>query len=127
MRKAVIAALVLAVMLMAPRVNKIDAAPLEIHTCRHPDNGVETTHTVSLFVACVPKAQQCSQAAQSFKAPKDVRVIKGFPDPFLRPWDASGNPNRCDPKGNTDVPCWAASELVVYKRAPNKKCLCDSD
>jgi hypothetical protein len=99
-----------------------------IHTCRHSDNGVEATYTISVFVACTPKAAQCAQfAAQSFKAPPNVHFIKGFADPLLRPWDSSGVPNRCDPKGNADVPCWAQSELVVYKRAPNPKCLCDSD
>jgi hypothetical protein len=99
-----------------------------VHVCRHPDNGVEYTYTASMFVDCVPKANQCAQTAtQAFKAPPNTRFIKGFPDPFLRPWDSNGNPNRCDPTGNANVPCWAATELVVYKRAPNKKCLCDSD
>ncbi len=99
-----------------------------IHSCRHPDNGVEETYPVSVFVACVPKANQCAQiAAQSFKAPPNIRFIKGYADPFVRPWDSSGAANRCDASGNANVPCWAESELVVYKRAPNKKCLCDSD
>jgi len=112
----------------APR-QKVRAEPAPaIHTCRHPDNGVEATYTTSVFVACTPKASQCAQfAAQSFKAPPSVRFIKGFADPFLRPWDSNGVQNRCDPKGNADVPCWAQSELVVYKRAPNPKCLCDSE
>src|SRR6266704_3169046 len=77
-----------------------------LHTCRHPDNGIEDTYTASIFVACVPKANQCAAtAAQSFKAPPNVHFIKGFPDPFLRPWDANGNPNRCDPAGSANVPC----------------------
>ena len=99
-----------------------------VHICRHPDNGIEETYTVSVFVACVPKANQCAQfATQPFKGPPNVRFIKGYPDPFVRPWDSNGVANRCDPNGNANVPCWAASELVVFKRAPNKKCLCDSD
>ncbi len=62
-----------------------------IHSCRHPDNGVEETYPVSVFVACVPKANQCAQiAAQSFKAPPNIRFIKGYADPFVRPWDSSG-------------------------------------
>jgi hypothetical protein len=100
----------------------------QVHVCRHPDNGIEQTYTASVFVDCVPKANQCAQiAAQSFKPLANVRFIKGFADPFLRPWDANGNPNRCDPQGNANVPCWAQTEIVVYKRAANKKCKCDSD
>jgi hypothetical protein len=99
-----------------------------VHICRHPDNGVEQVYTASVFVACVSKANQCTQtAAQTFKAPANVRFIKGYADPFVRPWDANGTPNRCDPKGNADVPCWAQTEIIVYKRAANKKCKCDSD
>ncbi len=45
----------------------------------------------------------------------------------LRPWNSNGTPDRCGPRGNADVPCWAQSELLVYKQAPNPKCLCDSE
>lgn len=101
--------------------------PSTIHTCRHPDNGVETTHTVALFVACRKPGQDCNQMAHAVVVPANVHIIKGFLNPFMRPWDSNGTPNRCDPNGNADSPCWAAAELVVYKRAPNPKCLCDSD
>jgi hypothetical protein len=30
-----------------------------IHTCRHPNNGVEATYATSVFVACTPNAVQC--------------------------------------------------------------------
>lgn len=127
MRKVVAIGVVVSIFLVAPSRDRVAASSAEMHSCRLPENGIEATYTVALFVSCVPKAQQCAQAVQSFTPPKNLRVIKGFPHPFLRPWDSNGNPNRCDPKGNTDVPCWAASEQVVYKRAPNKKCLSDSD
>lgn len=110
-----------------PALAHIAQSASTIHTCRHPDNGIEATHTVALFVACVKRGQDCNQMAHSLAAPPNVRVIKGFLNPFMRPWDSNGNSNRCDPQGNTDSPCWAAAELVVYRRAPNPKCLCDSD
>jgi hypothetical protein len=97
-----------------------------MHSCRHPDNGIEATYTTQVFVACTTRASPCAQAAQSFKAPPNVHIIKGFVS-FTLPWDSNGVFNRCDPKGNANVPCWAQSELYVYKKAPNPKCLCDSD
>lgn len=96
--------------------------------CRHPDNGVESTQTTALFVACIPKGQRnCDQLAHELKVPASIHVIKGFLDPFLRPWNSSGNPNRCDPQGNSDTPCWAAAEMAVYRRAANPKCAFDSE
>jgi len=113
MRITIIAIIGILTMLISPNRLRIAQSASPVHSCRLPDNGIETTHTVAFFVSCVPKAQQCAQAAQSFTPPKDARVIKGFPGTFLRPWDGNGNANRCDPNGNADVPCWAASELYV--------------
>ena len=128
MLKKFVLAMVLSIVLISPREALRGQPTQTVHSCRLPENGIEATYTASIFVACVPKANQCAQfAAQSFKAPPDVRFIKGFADPFLQPWGPDGAANRCDPHGNTDVPCWAATELTVYKRAPNKKCASDSD
>jgi hypothetical protein len=128
MSKRLVVPMLLLVGLISPYEIVRGQATSTIRSCRLPENGIEETYTASIFVACVPKANQCAQvAAQSFKAPPNVRFIKGFADPFLRPWGPDGVPNRCDPRGNADVPCWAATELSVYKRAPNKKCQSDSD
>ena len=90
--------------------------------CRHPSNGVERTIATTVFVVCKKRGQDCNAMAAQQEYPGNIKFIKGFENPFMRPFDANGRPNACDPIGNADTPCWALTQLEIYKLAPNPKC-----